>query len=81
MDADLENTRSYNTGTTLLNSQTIAKKLGKTHTTAKANRKQKWLRTTCLYFDMQNLRTRIEIKYKHIEDAEERKRIISQEAI
>jgi hypothetical protein len=59
--------------------QTIAEKLGKHHKKAMAGCKQKWLRTTCHRFDMQCIRTRIETKHKHIEDAEERKRTVNQE--
>jgi hypothetical protein len=40
-------------GNYILDSQTIAKMLGKHHETAKANHKQKWLRTTGIRFDMQ----------------------------
>jgi hypothetical protein len=59
--------------------QTVAEKLGKNHTKAMASRKQKWLRTTCHRFDMQMICMRIETKHKHIEDAEERKRTLTQE--
>jgi hypothetical protein len=63
----------------ILNSQTIAGTLIKHHETAKANRKQRWLRTTRLCFDMQLLRMRIESKHKHIQDTQEKKRIIFEE--
>jgi hypothetical protein len=45
-------------------SQTIAKKLGKHHETAKANRKQNWLRTCEAHFDMQIHCIKIEAKHK-----------------
>jgi hypothetical protein len=60
-------------------SQTIAEKLGKHHTTVMAGQKQKWLRTTCNRFNIQMIHRRIEDKHKHIEDAAERKETIKKE--
>jgi hypothetical protein len=59
--------------------QTMAKRLGKNHTTAMAGCKQKWLKITTYRFDMQMICIRVKTKHKHIEDAEERKRTITQE--
>jgi hypothetical protein len=53
--------------------------LGKHHETAKSNRKQNWLRTSGARFDMQILEIKIEANHEHIQDVEERERIISQE--
>jgi F0F1-type ATP synthase membrane subunit b/b' len=44
-----------------------------------AGQKQKWLRATCNWFDIQMIRGRIETKHKNIEDATERKETIKQE--
>jgi hypothetical protein len=59
--------------------QTFAEKLGKHHTTAMVGRKQKWLRNTCNWFNIQMIHGRIKMKHKDIEDAAERKETIKQE--
>jgi hypothetical protein len=48
-------------------------------TTAMAGRKQKWLKTTCYWFDIQMIRGGIETKHKDIKDATEKKETIKQE--
>jgi hypothetical protein len=59
-------------------SQTIAEKLGKPHETAKANRMIQIVAATGHDFVFSAIRRQIEAKHKHIEDDEERKRMIFQ---
>jgi hypothetical protein len=62
----------------ILNSQTIAEKLGKPHEIAKANRIIQIVAATPDRFNFYKLRIHIEDKYIHITDLEERNRMISQ---
>jgi hypothetical protein len=55
------------------------RKLGKQHETAKSNRKQNWLSTCGARFSCDDLHLMLEEKHKHIQDAKDRERMISQE--
>jgi hypothetical protein len=82
MDAQLKNTRPFNTAITPLIVRQLLKNWASTaHTTAMAGQKQKWLRTTCNRVNIQMIRGRIEDKHKHIEDAAERKETIKEEYV
>jgi hypothetical protein len=76
---DSDEYRAVSRNNYILDSQTIAEKLGKNHETAKANCKQNWHRMCGARFSYENLRMMLARKHKHIQDAEERERMISQE--
>ena len=63
----------------ILDSQKIAELLGNDHEVAKANRLQHWLRTEAMRFRDDLFKMMLEIKHKHIEDEQERKRTITKE--
>ncbi len=80
MDADLEKNQVVQYGNYILDSQTIAKKLGKHHKIAKTSHKQNWLRTRGAHFNYNNFCMMLTRKHnKHIQDAEDREEMIKQE--
>jgi hypothetical protein len=62
----------------ILDSQTIAKKLGKNHEIAKENLMQNGTRTCGPRLSYDNLRMMLARKHKHIQDVKEGDEVISQ---
>ena len=71
--------QTLHAGKYILDSQTVAKRFGASHLSAKANCRHNWIRTIGFNLSDNNLHLMCEKKYKHIQDKDEKKREVKKD--